>query len=170
MKLYVEPGETVDRLSCLVSGPIFDAHGLKWLLIPGCIGLSVLLGWHSLSVLAGTLSRHNENELDADETCTEYYQFFLYFGILGCFAISTIWTTSIATTGHCFFNNRGIATDVETSAGPFGGIILPIMFKKLEPRLAFRWTFRILGFISLAMGGLAIVLMKTRLLSSRTIK
>lgn len=44
------------------------------------------------------------------------------------------------------------------------------MFEKLEPRLGFGWTVRIIGFISLAMGGLAIVLMKTRLPSSHTIK
>jgi hypothetical protein len=44
------------------------------------------------------------------------------------------------------------------------------MFKKLEPRLDFGWTVRILGFISLIIGGLAIVLMKTRFLSSRTTK
>ena len=44
------------------------------------------------------------------------------------------------------------------------------MFEKLEPRLGFGWTIRIFGFISLAMGGTAIVLMKTRLPSSHTIK
>jgi hypothetical protein len=116
------------------------------------------------------LSRRDENELDAGETRTEYYPLFLSFGILGGFASCAIWKTSIATTCHWFFNHRGIATGVVTSAGPLGGIIFPIMFEKLEPTLGFGCTVRILGFISLGVGGLAIVSMKTGLPSSGTIK
>lgn len=89
---------------------------------------------------------------------------------MGGLASSCIWTTSIATTGHWFFNRRGIATGVVTSAGPVGGIIFPFVFQKLEPHLGFGWTIRAMAFTCLAMGAVATVLMKTRLPSSNTIK
>ncbi len=101
---------------------------------------------------------------------SEYYQFFLSFGVLGGLASSCVWTTSIATTGHWFFKGRGIATGIVTSAGPLGGIIFPVMFQQLEPRLGFGWTVRSIAFICLAMGGIAMCLMRTRLPSSHAIK
>jgi len=100
----------------------------------------------------------------------EYYQFMLSIGILGGLSASCLWTTSLATTGHWFSHRRGIATGVVTSAGPVGGIVFPLLFEWLVPKLGFAWTIRIFGFICLATGLIAIALMKTRLPSSCVIK
>jgi len=100
----------------------------------------------------------------------EYYQFFLSFGILGGVASACVWTTSLATTGHWFFHNRGIAIGVVTCAGPVGGIVFPLLFENLERKIGFGWTIRGIALICLVVGILAIALMRTRLPSSNYIK
>lgn len=100
---------------------------------------------------------------------SEYYQFMLSIGILGGLSSSCVWTSSLATVGHWFSKRRGIATGIVTSAGPVGGIIFPMLFERLVPRVGFPWTVRIIGFVVIFSGVLAILLMKTRLPPSHVI-
>lgn len=93
----------------------------------------------------------------------------LSIGILGGLSSSCIWTSSLATVGHWFSKRRGMATGIVTTAGPVGGIIFPILFERLVPRIGFPWTIRIIGFIGIFSGLLAILLMKTRLPPSHVI-
>jgi MFS family permease len=91
----------------------------------------------------------------------------LAFGLLGGASSSILWTTSIATLGHWFEHNRGLATGLATTAGGFGGVLYPIMFSQLVHRIGFAWTIRCFALLSACCFVLGIALLKTRLPRSR---
>lgn len=125
------------------SGPIFDAHGLKYILIPECIGLVLSLMMFSF--------------------CKEYYQVMLGFSLLGGATASMIITPSIACVTHWFFRRRGLALGLATTAGGFGGIIFPIIITNLLDSVGFPWAIHIVGFVSGVFCLACVLLLKTRL-------
>ncbi|KAI9926567.1 hypothetical protein ASPWEDRAFT_187265 [Aspergillus wentii DTO 134E9] len=124
-------------------GPVFDAYGLKYILIPGCTGLVLALMLFSL--------------------CHEYYQFILAFSLLGGTTASMIITPSIACITHWFYHRRGLALGLAATAGGFGGIIFPIIIHNLIHSVGFPWAIRIIGFIAAAFGIVCCLLLRTRL-------
>jgi MFS family permease len=92
-----------------------------------------------------------------------YYQFILAFGCLGGASSSILWTTSIATLGHWFEHNRGLATGLATTAGGFGGVLYPMMFSRLVLQIWFAWTMRCFALLSACCFLLGVLLLKTRL-------
>ncbi|KAM6523003.1 hypothetical protein FALCPG4_012608 [Fusarium falciforme] len=125
------------------AGPIFDKYGLNYLLPTGASGLVISLICTSF--------------------CTKYYQFMLAFGCLGGISSSIIWTTSIATLGHWFMQNRGLATGLATAAGGFGGLYYPLVFSRLSRHIGFAWTMRCFALISTSCFLCSLALLKTRL-------
>lgn len=87
----------------------------------------------------------------------------LAFGILGGCSSSILWNTSIATLGHWFDQNRALATGFATTAGGVGGVLFPITFTRLAPRIGFTWTIICFALITLSCLLAGIVLLKTRL-------
>ncbi|KAF7617602.1 hypothetical protein AFLA_006518 [Aspergillus flavus NRRL3357] len=124
-------------------GPVFDAYGLRPLLIPGCIGL---VG--SLMVFS---------------VASEYYQFMLGFSVLGGTSSSMVFTPSIACIAHWFHRRRALATGIAATAGGFGGIIFPIMIWNLSEVVGFQWAIRITGFICSFFCILCVLFLRTRL-------
>ncbi|KAF2791267.1 MFS monocarboxylate transporter-like protein [Melanomma pulvis-pyrius CBS 109.77] len=124
-------------------GPLFDKYGSRGLLPAGAAGLTVAILLTSF--------------------CGSYYQLILAFGCLGGASCSILWTTSIATLGHWFQRNRGLATGLATTAGGFGGVLYPLMFARLTRQIGFAWTMRCFALVSAVclLGG--ICLLKTRL-------
>jgi MFS family permease len=92
-----------------------------------------------------------------------YYHFILAFGCLGGASSSILWTTSIATLGHWFEQNRGLATGLATTAGGFGGVLYPLMFARLVRYIGFAWTMRCFALLGACCFLFGIVLLKTRL-------
>lgn len=130
-------------LGCIQAGPIFDAYGLKWLLIPGCIGIV-----SSLVILS---------------VCTEYYQFMLGFGVLGGLSCTLVFTPSITVIGHWFYAKRGFATGVCASGGAVGGVAFPLILIRIMPKIGYGWSIRVIALIDLVLCLVAVALMKTRL-------
>ncbi|PYH97422.1 MFS general substrate transporter [Aspergillus ellipticus CBS 707.79] len=124
-------------------GPVFDTHGLKYTLIPGCIGMA-------LSMMVFSVSH-------------EYYQFILGFSILGGLSASAVYTPSAVCITHWFLRRRGLATGIATTAGGVGGIIFTNVFGVLSIRIGFPWTIRILGFMFIASLSISALLLKARL-------
>ncbi|KAK7184410.1 hypothetical protein DPSP01_011083 [Paraphaeosphaeria sporulosa] len=124
-------------------GPLFDRYGAKRLLPVGALGLVA--------------------SLVATSWCRLYYQFILSFGGLGGCACSVLWTTSIATLGHWFDQNRGLATGIATTAGGVGGVLFPIVFTQLVGRIGFTWTMNCFALISAFCLVVGVALLKTRL-------
>lgn len=128
-------------------GPIYDRYGLRVLLPVGASGLVTSLICTSF--------------------CDTYYQFLLTFSILGGASSSILWTSSIATIGHWFQQNRGLATGLATTAGGFGGVIFPIVFRQLTPRIGFAWSIRCFALVSIVCFLISLPLLKTRLPRNR---
>ncbi|KAF4827353.1 MFS transporter asaE [Colletotrichum tropicale] len=124
-------------------GPIFDAHDVRYLVIPGCIGIVAAIMLMSL--------------------CKEFYQFFLTFGVLGGMSASLLFNPSISAIGHWFSERRALATGIACTAGGVGGVIFPLIILYLAPRVGFAWALRTVGFICLAVSVLACLLLKKRL-------
>ncbi|KAK4071375.1 uncharacterized protein Triagg1_6036 [Trichoderma aggressivum f. europaeum] len=124
-------------------GPIFDAYDVKYLVIPGNIGIVISM------MLIGL--------------CKEFYQFFLCFGLLGGASASLLFNPAIAIIGHYFDKRRALATGIACTAGGLGGIVFPLIILYLTPQIGFPWATRIIAFICLVMGCLSVCLMKKRL-------
>ncbi|KAL2213490.1 MFS monocarboxylate transporter-like protein [Sarocladium strictum] len=124
-------------------GPIFDKYGLRVLLPVGAAGFVAALICTSF--------------------CNTYYQFMLALSVLGGTASSILWTSSIATLGHWFQTNRGLATGLATTAGGFGGVSIPILFNQLNPKIGFAWSMRCFALLSTFCFCISLSLLRTRL-------
>lgn len=145
------------------TGPIFDAHGLAPLLIPGCVGLVASL--MIFSVAEGTIFLRTELTRPKliISVRIEYYQFMLGFSVLGGISSSMVFTPSVACIAHWFLRRRALATGIAATAGGIGGIIFPVLISNFAASLGFPWAIRIIGFISAAFCILSVVLLRTRL-------
>ncbi|KAF9691866.1 hypothetical protein EKO04_009849 [Ascochyta lentis] len=124
-------------------GPIFDAHGPKLLVLAGSILLCLsnfLLG-----------------------ICTQYWHFFLVFGVLGGLGTSLIFTPAFAAASHFFLVKRGNATGIAAAGGSLGGVIFPLALQQLLPKVGFAWATRIIAFIDVFCCIIACVFIKSRL-------
>lgn len=129
-------------------GRMFDAFGPRRLMIIGsityCFGLMML----SLS--------------------TQYYQFFLSQSIVAAAASGAIFNATMSSVATWFFKRRAAAFGIMNAGSSLGGVCLPIMMNHLFRQIGFPWTIRILGFLFLAMCGVASVTVKSRLPPRRT--
>lgn len=124
-------------------GALFDSYGPYHL---GMIGTFVFIVGIMLTSIAKT-----------------YYQFFLAFGI-GCgVGGSLLMTPLVATVGHWFNHRRGVALGLATTGGSLGGVIFPIMLRRLYTSVGYAWAIRIYGFICLALYIASLLLIKPRL-------
>ncbi|THY46552.1 MFS general substrate transporter [Aureobasidium pullulans] len=62
---------------------------------------------------------------------------------------SILYTPSIALVSSCFYKRRAYTICLTTYRTAFSGILYPIVFVKLLPRIGFAWTTRVLGLITL---------------------
>ncbi|KAF7555680.1 hypothetical protein G7Z17_g2022 [Cylindrodendrum hubeiense] len=167
------------------SAPVAEAypeHGLKahsvtigaWLTLFPASGLLNSAGTFQAYLLENELAGYSESKvgwifialvvsLVCTSFCKSYDQFMLSFSVLGGIASSILWTSSIATLGHWFQLNRGLATGLATTAGGFGGVVYPILFNQLTPQIGFAWTMRCFALLSAFCFILGLLLLKTRL-------
>ena len=115
------------------------------------------------------------------EMISEYYQFFIVFGILAGVATSLGFTPCMAVIGHYFLVRRGTMTGVATAGGSIGGVIIvsaqrcsrvcihidfclqPLMMPPLFSRVGWAWATRILAFVYIFVGGMSSILIRSRL-------
>lgn len=135
-------------------GPLFDIFGPRWLLIVGTV--ATVLGLMMLSI------------------CKEYYQFFLAQGILTAMGVSltyhrplwkTNWSfqTGVMSVNTWFLRRRGLAMGITASGASLGGVIFPLMLKRLFNSVGFSWGVRIESFLTLGLLIIANNLVKSRL-------
>lgn len=124
------------------TGPVFDAYGVRTLIIPGCIGWIA-----SLFILS---------------ICKEYYQFILGFSVLGGLTCSMVFNPGLTVLGNWFLKKRGLVTGIAAAGGSITGIWAPLMLEKLFPKLGYGWTIRIFAFILLVLSVVTCILCKDR--------
>ncbi|KAG8532390.1 uncharacterized protein KY384_002875 [Bacidia gigantensis] len=94
---------------------------------------------------------------------TKYWQVFLSQGVcvgLGC---GCLFTPSIAIIGTYFTSKRSIATGLAASGSSVGGVIYPIIVRRMFQTIGFPWAARVMAFVMLATIVIAITLLRPRL-------
>lgn len=112
-----------------VTGPIFDAGYIH-----------TLLGVGSFLVVLGTMMT---------SLVTQYYQAFLAQGLCIGLGAGMMFVPSIAVVSTYFDKHRAFAIGVSASGSSIGGIIYPIIFHSLQPKIGFGWATRVIGLIVL---------------------
>ncbi|KAJ9656689.1 hypothetical protein H2198_004808 [Neophaeococcomyces mojaviensis] len=96
--------------------------------------------------------------------CKQYYQFVLAHGVCVGLGNGLIFIPTMSVVATYFSpKRRSLALGSILCGSAVGGIILPIFFNNLLPRVGFGWTLRIYGFIALVMFGCSQALLKKRL-------
>ena len=131
-----------------LTGPIYDAGYFRELLIVGAVLL--VLGQMMLSL------------------CHAYWQILLAQAF--CIGIGTgcFFVPSMAILSTYFSTRIGTAIGIAASGSSIGGVIYPIVFHRLLPRIGFAWTTRVLGFMFLVTMVVPIVCMRARVLPAKT--
>ncbi|KAL8790010.1 MAG: hypothetical protein Q9195_006559 [Heterodermia aff. obscurata] len=94
---------------------------------------------------------------------TKYYQVFLAQGIcvgLGC---GCLFTPSIAIVSTYFSSKRALATGITASGSSVGGVIYPIIVRRMFQTIGFGWAVRTMAFVMLATISIAIFLLRPRI-------
>ncbi|KAF9889297.1 hypothetical protein FE257_007406 [Aspergillus nanangensis] len=131
----------------VASGPLFDAGFFRTLLATG--GFLLVFGMFMTSI------------------CTEYWQVMLAQGVAvglggGCLA-----TPSIAIVSTYFSTRKSIAIGMVAAGSGVGGVVYPIAFAQLQPRIGFGWATRVIAFIILVTMLVSAAVMRVRLLPAK---
>ncbi|VVT48541.1 uncharacterized protein SAPINGB_P001829 [Magnusiomyces paraingens] len=124
-------------------GPIYDAYGPYQLIITGTFLFT--LGLITTSF------------------CVEYYQFFLAFSVCTGIGGALLVTPIVSIIGQWFDKRRATAMALATVGGSVGGIVYPLMLRKLYSSIGYPWALRVLGFLCLGLLIFSLLLMKTRM-------
>ncbi|KIW91709.1 uncharacterized protein Z519_07677 [Cladophialophora bantiana CBS 173.52] len=111
-------------------GPLFDRGYLRSLVFTGCF-LTVF------GMMMTSLAK-------------SYYQVFLAQGICVGLGAGLSYVPTLALISTYFTTKRPIAIGIAAVGSSVGGVIFPIMFRRLQPQIGYGWTVRCIGFINLA--------------------
>lgn len=76
---------------------------------------------------------------------TEYWQLILSQGIGSGIGFGIIFSLAVSVPAHWFHQKRGLAFGFVAAGSSIGGVIFPIMCKRLIPTIGFPWTMRIVS-------------------------
>lgn len=132
----------------ILTGPLFDMGYFRALLWTGSI--LVTLGMFMTSL------------------CTQYWQVMLAQGLTVGLGSGCLFVPSVAIVSTYFTTKKSFATGIAASGSSIGGVIYPIIFTSLEPRIGFAWTTRVVAFIVLGTLTVSVAVMRVRMLPSQT--
>jgi MFS family permease len=94
--------------------------------------------------------------------CDKYWEFILCQGVFGGIATGFLYSPAAAVVGHYFHRKRPMAMGIITAGSALGGILYPVILDQLlnHSTIGFGWTQRIVAFIGLFMGIIAVVTIK----------
>ncbi|KAK4963276.1 hypothetical protein LTR10_000904 [Elasticomyces elasticus] len=98
--------------------------------------------------------------------CKEYYQVLLAQGICVGLGSGCLFTPCVAILPTYFSTRKLLASGIAATGGPFGGIIFPLMFRYLEPRIGYGWAVRAIGFVMFGTCGVMIAVLRTRMVTA----
>jgi MFS family permease len=128
----------------VATGPLFDAGYFYVLLTVG--SFLVVFGMFMTSL------------------CTEFWQVMLAHGITIGLGSGCLFIPSVAIVSTYFTTKKSFATGIAASGSSLGGIIYPIVFARLQPRIGFGWATRVIAFLMLGMMLICIAVMRVRVL------
>ncbi|GAA5981891.1 hypothetical protein JCM11641_001933 [Rhodosporidiobolus odoratus] len=131
-------------LACaVISGKVFDAGGIKYLLFTSlCIYTAGLFGLSEAS---------------------KYYQILLGQGLACGLAAGIAFVPAASSVSHWFKKRRATALGILATGSSFGGMIYPAMLNQLFDKVGYGWAVRAAAFITIGLVGIALVLVNSRL-------
>jgi MFS family permease len=137
-------------LGGLVAGPLFDAGYFTPTLIVGLFLMCFGMFMTSL--------------------CSTYWQVLLAQGICVGLGMGLTFLPATAIQSQYFQKRRAFAMGIAGTGSPVGGIIFPIIFSHLLPKIGFGWTTRVIAFIILGLSVIPAIFMRPRVPSSGRIR
>ena len=128
----------------VLSGPFYDAGYFRPLI---CIGAFLIPFGFMMTSL-----------------CQHYWQVILAQAFLIGLGNGCLFVPSVAILPQYFTTHKALANGIAASGSSFGGVIFPIVFRQLYPKIGFAWATRVLGFISLATCLFSVCVMKPRVM------
>lgn len=95
--------------------------------------------------------------------CTEYWQIILAQGICVGIGAGMCFITSVAIVGTYFSTRRSTAIGLAATGSSIGGIIYPVVLKRLIDQIGLPWAVRVMAFIMLGTLMISVAVMKPRL-------
>ncbi|KAF2148644.1 MFS general substrate transporter, partial [Myriangium duriaei CBS 260.36] len=138
-------------LGCL-SGPLFDrGHACRILLVTSL----------SMTVVLFSVS-----------WCHTYLQLFVVQGFLQGVCSGFLYVPAIALIPQWFSTHRGLAVGIVSAGGPIGGIIYPLVLRRLLliDAMSFAWATRIVALVSLSTLFIANLIFKPLIVTNRALK
>ncbi|KAI0868270.1 MFS general substrate transporter [Hypoxylon argillaceum] len=129
-------------LVSLGAGPAFDRGYLRQLLWVGSV--LFVLGMFLVGV------------------STQYYQVFLTQALLMGVGFGCVYLPAPVVVSQYFRKRAALAMGVASTGTAIGGIVYPIVFTQLQPRIGFAWTTRVIAFILLGTSAIPLLVMKSK--------
>lgn len=128
----------------VISGPVYDRGYFKTLVVLGTF--FVVFGFMMTSL------------------CRQYWQVVLAQGIVVGLGNGCLWVPSVAILPQYFTTRKSLANGLAAAGSSLGGIIYPIVFRRLEQQIGFGWATRVVAFIALGTLSFSIAVMKQRVM------
>ena len=128
----------------VITGPVYDAGYFRYLIITGAVLIP-------FGFMMTSLAR-------------EYWQTMLAQAVVIGLGNGCIFVPSVAILPQYFTTRKALANGIAASGSSIGGVIYPIVFRRLLQQLGFPWATRVLGFISLITVWFSVLVMKPRYL------
>ncbi len=96
--------------------------------------------------------------------CSKYWQIMLAQAICIGLGNGCMFIPSVAILPQYFSTRKALANGIAASGSSLGGVLYPIIFRQLYPRIGFPWATRVLGFISLSTSLISVAVMKVRVM------
>ncbi|RSM20622.1 hypothetical protein CDV31_000600 [Fusarium ambrosium] len=109
-------------------GPLFDVHG------PNIIGPVGAVLYVAIFIFMAE--------------CKTYWQFMLCLGVFGSIGAAMTMVVAVAIVGKLFIRRRGLAMGIALAGSSVGSVVFPIIFRYTFPDLGWKWSMRIMAFIS----------------------
>ncbi|KIX04723.1 uncharacterized protein Z518_05593 [Rhinocladiella mackenziei CBS 650.93] len=128
----------------VITGPAYDAGYFRALITTGAI--LIPLGFMMTSL------------------AKEYWQTMLAQAFCIGIGNGCIFIPSVAILPQYFSTRKALANGIAASGSSLGGVIYPIVFRRVEQQLGFGWATRVIGFISFATVWFSVLVMKPRII------
>lgn len=96
--------------------------------------------------------------------CTQFWQVMLAQGICIGLGSGCLFVPSVGIVTTYFSTRKALATGIAASGSSIAGVIYPILFAHLQPKIGFAWTTRVIAFIMLSSLVFAISVYRVRVL------
>ncbi|KAK1689531.1 major facilitator superfamily transporter [Colletotrichum godetiae] len=124
-----------------IIGPIYDLGYSRYLLVVG-----------SILVLIGLILQ---------AFCQNLWQFLLCQGLIIGLGTGCLSTLGVALPSQWFSTRLALANGIAANGSGVGGLVLPAMFRAIQPKIGFRWTVLVFALIALVTLGVANLVIKT---------